>query len=728
MRAGQVVGLSGLAVVCGLALAGCGGGSASGGGGTTPVETQAATPVFSVAAGTYTSVQTVTITDATPGATIYYNTTPGVPPSAMSTAYTGPVRVGETETLSAVAVAAGYTGSVVQSVPYVINLPTNGKVYASQKALAGAHVYVMAASTTGYGGAGLAAGTGNASVSLLNAALTGQSDAVGAYVPTNQDGTFSIAGDYTCTPGTQVYLYALGGSTGAGTNTAIGLLAALGACPAAGNFGSNLYAVVNEVSTVATAYALAGFATDATHVGSSGTALAKVGIANAFANAANLETLGTGVALAVTPAGNGTVPQTKIDTLANVLVSCTSTSAAGSNGCGLLFGYTLSGGLTGTPPTDTASAAINIAHNPAANVADMWGVGSGVTFAPTLGAQPNDWTVALSFSGGGLSSPVGLAVDGAGDVWAANQTGSAGVSELSPLGAPLSPATGYLGGGLNTPLNLAIDPAGNAWVTNVGSANLSEFSSAGAALSPAGGYVGGGLGDAGQLAIDGSGNAWEASGTNNAVAEFTNAGVALSPSAGFTGGGVNQPTGIAIDATGKAWVSNAQSGGVSEFSAAGAALSPSTAYKGGGLDDPYAIAIDATGDVWASNGYPSFTASLSKLSNSGVAISPTTGYVGGGLNRSTGLSIDGAGNVWVGNYGNNSLSEFTNAGVAVTPSTGYLGGGLSSATLVAADGSGNVWITNDAQTAEIVEFVGVGTPVVTPLAVGVKNNALGTRP
>ena len=39
------------------------------------------------------------------------------------------------------------------------------------------------------------------------------------------------------------------------------------------------------------AYALAGFATDATHVSSSGTAAAKLGIANAFINAAILETL-----------------------------------------------------------------------------------------------------------------------------------------------------------------------------------------------------------------------------------------------------------------------------------------------------------------------------------------------------------------------------------------------------------------------------------------------------
>ena len=101
----------------------------------------------------------------------------------------------------------------------------NGRVYGGQQPVAGAHVYLFAANTTGYG---------QASVSLLSAASTGQSDSVGAYVLTGADGSFFTAGDYSCTPGSQVYLYSLGGSAGSGTNTGIGLLAALGAMPERG--------------------------------------------------------------------------------------------------------------------------------------------------------------------------------------------------------------------------------------------------------------------------------------------------------------------------------------------------------------------------------------------------------------------------------------------------------------------------------------------------------------
>jgi hypothetical protein len=77
------------------------------------------TPTFSPAAGTYTSTQSVTISDATSGATIYY-TTNGTTPSTSSTEYTGPLTVNSTETLEAIAVATGYTDSTVASAVYTI--------------------------------------------------------------------------------------------------------------------------------------------------------------------------------------------------------------------------------------------------------------------------------------------------------------------------------------------------------------------------------------------------------------------------------------------------------------------------------------------------------------------------------------------------------------------------------------------------------------------------------
>lgn len=77
------------------------------------------TPVFSLAAGTYTGAQTVTVTDATPGAVIHY-TTNGTTPTNSSSVYAGPITVGVTETLKADAIAPGFTRSAVRSASYTI--------------------------------------------------------------------------------------------------------------------------------------------------------------------------------------------------------------------------------------------------------------------------------------------------------------------------------------------------------------------------------------------------------------------------------------------------------------------------------------------------------------------------------------------------------------------------------------------------------------------------------
>jgi hypothetical protein len=87
------------------------------------ITTQAATPTFSVAGGSYSSAQTVTLSDSTSGAIIYY-TTNGTTPTTSSAVYSTAINVSATETLEAIAVAPGHSNSTVATVAYTITQPT----------------------------------------------------------------------------------------------------------------------------------------------------------------------------------------------------------------------------------------------------------------------------------------------------------------------------------------------------------------------------------------------------------------------------------------------------------------------------------------------------------------------------------------------------------------------------------------------------------------------------
>ena len=80
----------------------------------------AATPVISPVTGTYTSAQTVTITDATSGSTIYY-TVDGSQPTTSSTQYTASFPVSTTTTVKAIATAPNFTQSATATSVITIN-------------------------------------------------------------------------------------------------------------------------------------------------------------------------------------------------------------------------------------------------------------------------------------------------------------------------------------------------------------------------------------------------------------------------------------------------------------------------------------------------------------------------------------------------------------------------------------------------------------------------------
>jgi beta-glucanase (GH16 family) len=106
--------------------------SASGGAGSVTVcnfstggtLSQVATPSFSPAPGSYSSAQSVSITTSTNGASIRFTTDGSTPTETAGTLYSGPVNIGSTATLKAIAYESGFTDSAVASGTYTISSGT----------------------------------------------------------------------------------------------------------------------------------------------------------------------------------------------------------------------------------------------------------------------------------------------------------------------------------------------------------------------------------------------------------------------------------------------------------------------------------------------------------------------------------------------------------------------------------------------------------------------------
>ena len=89
---------------------------------------------------------------------------------------------------------------------------------------------------------------------------------------------------------------------------------------------------------------------------------------NAIVTVESLANLTTGTSPGASLPSNGSSPAAKINSIANLLNTCTSATSA--SGCTALFSATTPGG--GTAPSNTLDAALNLVRNPGRNVAALY--------------------------------------------------------------------------------------------------------------------------------------------------------------------------------------------------------------------------------------------------------------------------------------------------------------------------------------------------------------------
>jgi hypothetical protein len=614
-----------------------------------------------------------------------------------------------------------------------------GKVFGGQQPIVGAAVTLWSAGTTG------SYGSGATSI---------------ATTTTASDGTFSFntAGVSPCTTGQYLYITAVGGNPGAGTNQYAALMAALPSPCSAATAGT--FVNINEATTVASVTALQQFMSISpgnTPAWSIGTPAANVtGMANAFLQVGNLINIATGASGATTTASTlnsvtyttTITPDTsKIYALADILAACVNT--AGNGTCTSLMNDAKP--TSATAPVDTIQAAYYLATDAGGVNLPAHGATQGEPYylcnayitgtspfqpstACTTTSYPTDWAIGVTWATSNGTSTVGtantysLAIDGGGDVWTAHSvvsgsdTNAANITEFNPSGqvqfAPVTsatittgPTTQYSGG---SAVSYTSTSTGNFTGTLTGS------------TSPTVNVLGGRGND---LAIDTNNNAWFAA--YNTSAPATSGALQgllteVSPTGSTTGILVPAlvPGVLTIDGGNNIYFDDEPVSGryyTSELEFSNATHTGPYAVFDEGIDRQTAteevVWADSSGYVWsvASGGkctppgatiYRGNTAELEADGALGVSADDVTGSSGCPL---WGGTSDGSGGAYFtqnSTYGTaglyhmaisgNGASKTAPAVVSIAAGTGTTNGGLDGATGVFVDGLGNVWVANSA--------------------------------
>ena len=307
-----------------------------------------------------------------------------------------------------------------------------------------------------------------------------------------------------------------------------------------------------------------------------------------------------------------------------------------------------------------------------------------------------------------FSYPNGVAVDGAGNVYVADQvnnrirkiTTSGVVSTLAGSSQGYADGTGT-SAQFDNPFGVAVDGAGNVYVADYNNHSIRKITTSGVVSTLAGSGTSGyadGTGTSAQfnspigVAVDGAGNVYVADENNHRIRKITTSGV-VSTLAGSTSGYTDgtgtsaqfkYPNGVAVDGAGNVYVADLSNHRIRKITASGVvstlAGSASGYADGTGTSAqfsyPTGVAVDGAGNVYVADRN---NHGIRKITASGV-VSTLAGGAKAGYTDGTGTSakfkypsgvaVDGAGNVYVGDYFNHRIRKITlSAGSAETTET-----------------------------------------------------------
>jgi DNA-binding beta-propeller fold protein YncE len=247
--------------------------------------------------------------------------------------------------------------------------------------------------------------------------------------------------------------------------------------------------------------------------------------------------------------------------------------------------------------------------------------------------------------------------------------------------AVLAPNTGTVvstgGVALNFPFQIALDGAGNIYDANDGG-NVVKIPAGGgtaSVVSPSG-YTFGQEVDG--VALDGAGNLYISDHLNNRIIVITPGGVASVLTISGLATALGHPTGLAFDAAGNLYISDYSNGRVVEVSCLLVAGSTSRGIGTVIATRGYTttslgitgVAVDSKGNIYIPDGYAADPSRVIKVTAAGATslLTPT----GITFSRPEGVTADGMDNLYIADGGNNRIVEITTAGVASVLAFGSL--------------------------------------------------------
>lgn len=370
------------------------------------------------------------------------------------------------------------------------------------------------------------------------------------------------------------------------------------------------------------------------------------------------------------------------------------------------------------------------------------------------GAPPPTPVAATSTS---IGQPRRVAVDSAGSVYF-----SSGNSVFKLSGTTLNllagnSRAGYSGDGgpavnaqLNSPVGLAVDAAGNVYIADSLNHRIRIVTKDGLINTFAGngtiGYVNA-VGDGGPanqaqlqlpagVAVDSKGNVFIADTGDNLIREVTTDGniatIAGNGYPSFSGdtalakeSSLNHPQDVAVDSSGNVYIADTLNAAIRKITSDGkintVAGSASIGYKGdggaatsAGLIEPYAVAVDGSGNIFIAEPEDGRIRQVDGKANiNTIAGNGTLGFGGDGSTATnamfylpTGVAVDSSGNVYIADSQNNRVRKLSGSTVSTVAGNGGLsysgdGGAATKAQLnapqaVAADAAGNLYIADTA--------------------------------